>query len=108
MNNNETNQLLRKILKWQKLQSLNILKDLIPHILDNEKKELAYELTDGENSQSIIAKRANIATGTLSNWWNIWHSYGIVDKEDNKYKKIISLKDLRISLGKINKSKRDS
>lgn len=101
MNNNDTNQLLKEILKWQKLQSLNILKDLIPHILSDEKKELVYELTDGENSQLAIAKKTGVATGTISNWWNTWYSYGIVDKEGNRYKKIISLKDLNISVRKI-------
>lgn len=90
----EANVILNEILKWQRLQGITILKDLIPSLLNEDKKKLVYEMTDGKNSQLIIAKKVGVAGGTISNWWNIWYSYGILTKDGTKYTKIISVKDL--------------
>jgi len=95
-------ELLEEVLKWQRLQGMKILREILPQLLDTEEKRIVYEMTDGKNNQSKIANEAKVATGTVSNWWNIWYSYGILTKEEEKrngrYKKIISLKDLGIPI----------
>ncbi len=103
MNNKETNEILLEILNWQKLQGLKILRELIPLLFDDEKKKMVYELTDGKNSQTDIAKKIGIAGGTISNWWNLWYSYGLLLKEKNRYKKLISLKEIEL----LSKSKKN-
>lgn len=94
MNSNKANGILKDILKWQKLQGMKILRELIPQLLNDEKKKIVYEMTDGSTPRRQIEKAAKVAGGTISNWWNIWYSYGILIKEGKKYKKIIPLKEL--------------
>lgn len=92
MDDNNTNEILEEILKWQILQGKKILRELIPKLLDDKNKKIVYEMTDGENTIRDIEKKTNIDKSTISQWWNIWHSFGILEKEGRKYKKIISLK----------------
>jgi len=96
--NNKTNDLLEEILKWQRLQGLKLLRDLLPELLYDEKRREVYEMTDGINSQPVIAKKVGVAGGTISNWWNIWYSYGILIKKGSRYCKIISLKELGLPI----------
>lgn len=100
-NKNEIKRLLEEILKWQKLQGMKILREILPQLLDTEEKRIVYEMTNGKNNQLKIASKAKVATGTVSNWWNLWYSYGILTKRGKgkgRYKKIISLKDLGIPI----------
>ena len=101
MVDDRTNEILKEILKWEELQGKKLLIDLIPELLDGDEKKRVFEMTDGKNSQSAIASRIKVAGGTVSNWWNIWHSYGILIKEKNRYKKIISLKEIGISISEL-------
>ena len=98
MNDEETKGLLRDILKWQGFQGTKILRDIIPSILDSEEKKLVYEHTDGQKTARDLLNIANIGLGTLSRWWNDWHSQGILEKKGKKYQKIISLKELGIEI----------
>lgn len=95
---------LQKQTKWQRLQGIKIVREIIPTLLDDEKKKKVYELTDGENTERGIAKSVGVGIGTISRWWNLWYSYGILIKENNRYQKIISLKELGIDIGEDEKS----
>jgi len=97
MNNDKTNEILKEILKWQKLQGMKILRELIPLLIDTDEKKKVYELTDGKNTAREINKKTGVALGTISGWWQEWHVNGILVKEDGKYEKIISLKELGLS-----------
>jgi len=94
MTEQETNQILREMLKWHKLQGMKALRELIPTLLDDRKKRAVYELSDGKSGVKEISERAGVATGTISSWWTSWHCYGIVHKVKNKYVKIASIKEL--------------
>jgi len=98
MNKREANEILEDILKWQRLQGIKILRELVPILLNDEKKKIVYEMTDGKNSQSEISKKVGIATGSVSNWWNLWYSNGILIKDGVKYLKIMSLKEIGIEI----------
>lgn len=90
----ETNDLLKEILKWQKMQGLSVFKSLIPILLDSKKKREVYEMTDGTLTVKQISEKAKVATGTISNWWNKWLAEGILYREGNKYINIASARDL--------------
>lgn len=105
MNNDETNKILKDILKWQRLQGMQILRDLLPKSLDTPDKESVYEMTDGENRIKDIQKKIKIATGTVHAWWNLWLAQGIITKEGTKYRKLISLKELGIEIKTLKKQK---
>jgi len=51
-----------------------------------------------QRPKKLVAKKAGIAEGTVSNWRNLWYSYGIFVKEKNRYKKIISLKEIGVEI----------
>jgi len=90
----ETNDLLKEILKWQKIQGLYAFKSLIPILLDSEKKKKVYEMSNGTLNVEQISKKAKVATGTISNWWNKWLAEGILYRERGKYIRIVSIKDM--------------
>ena len=95
----ETNDLLKEILKWQKIQGLSTFKSLIPILLDSKEKRSVYEMSDGTLSVKQISEKTKVATGTISNWWNKWLVEGILCREGNRYIKIVSLKDMNFERG---------
>jgi len=96
----EINRILNEILKWERFQGISKMRELIPQVLDDEKKKYVYEMTDGTNSQALISKKIGVASGTISNWWNLWFSYGILSKDGTRYSKIMSLKELGFDINK--------
>ena len=96
MNDEDTKKLLRDILKWQRLQGIKSLKEILPSVLDSEEKKFIYENTDGLKTARDLEKVSSVNKSTVSNWWKEWYSHGILEKEGNKYNKIISLKELGI------------
>ena len=98
MNDEESKQILREILKWQRLQGFKTLKELMPSLLDNDKKKIVYEMTDGKITQSEIIKKIHMSSATITDWWKEWHAYGIIIQEGKKYQKIISLEKLGIEI----------
>lgn len=89
--------ILKQILKWQKIQGTKILKDLIISALDDNYKKYAYEKT-GELNRDELCKQLVISSATLSKWWKDWFSMGIIEQEGKGYSKLISLKDLGIEV----------
>ncbi len=89
-------EILEQILQWQKLSGLVVFRNMVPEVLDTDKKQVVFELTDGENSQEKVSKMADVATGTVSNWWREWHSKGFLIKKGARYQKIASIKDLKL------------
>jgi len=90
----ETNDLLKEILKWQKIQGLVAIRSLIPSLFDSKEKRMIYELSDGTLTVKQISEKSKVSTGTISNLWNKWLAEGVLYREGNRYIKIISLKGL--------------
>jgi len=87
-------ELLEEILKWERLQGIGAIREIIPTLLDKDEKRLAYEHTDGEKTVRDLEKLVKKDKATISRWWNSWYSQGILVKKGNKYKNIISLSEL--------------
>jgi transposase len=98
MNDDEIKQLLKEILKWQRLQAVNVALELLPKILDTKEKKVVYEMADGKNGIKEVQAKVKIATGTIHKWWNDWLAQGILEKKGQKYQKIISLKQITIEI----------
>lgn len=81
----ETNDLLKEILKWQRIQGLSAFRSLASLLLDSKGKRIVYELSNGTLTVKQISEKAKVATGTISNWWNKWLTEGILYREGNKY-----------------------
>ena len=95
----ETNDLLKEILKWQKIQGLQAFKSIASGVLDTKEKRLVYEMSDGSFTVKQISEKAKVSTGTVSNWWSKWLAEGIIYKENNKYIKLVPLKDMLFESG---------
>lgn len=106
MNNNQTNELLKEILKWQKLQGAEILKKKIKEggLFSDKKQIIAYHHSDGKKSSRDVAKIANIGYKTIQALWKKWISIGIAEPSE-KYKggqckRIFELNELGLELPK--------
>lgn len=88
--------LLEDIEVKEKIKKKRILKELLPILLDTDRKKIVYEMTDGKNSRRAITKALKMSSATLTEWWKQWYSYGILTREKRKYKRIISLKELGV------------
>src|SRR4051812_17229371 len=90
----ETNDILKEILKWQKIQGIQAFKAQVGLLLDTKEKKQVFELTDGTMSVKQISEKAKVATGTVSNWWNKWLAEGILVREGARYTKVASIEGL--------------
>jgi hypothetical protein len=94
----ETNNLLREILRWLRFQSLDKAKTAVSTLLDTDKKKVVFELTDGKASSRTLASKCGVDRGALLRWWSDWFTAGIVTKDGDTYKQLFSLKELGIRL----------
>ncbi len=86
--------LLSEILKWERLKGIQTLRQIIPDLVDTGDKRKLYEMTNGMNGIKEVQSKMKISSGKISLLWNLWHSNGLLEKEGQKFKKIISLKEL--------------
>jgi len=99
-NNDEIKQILKEILKWQRLQGIKLFREIASEVLNDQKKKQIYELTDGKHSARELQKLTGVNKDVISRWWREWYSHGLLMKEKNNYYKIISLKEIGISSNK--------
>lgn len=90
-------EILIEILKWERLGGIQTLRKLIPELIDTEEKRILFEMTDGKNGIKEVQSKINISSGKISLLWNLWYSNGLLEKEGQKFKKIISLKEIGLS-----------
>lgn len=95
---NLSDEILKEILHWQRLQGFKTLRELIPQLLDTQKKRNVYEATDGTTPRSEIIRTLGVGSATVTGWWKMWYAHGILIREGRRYKRIVSLKDLGIAL----------
>src|SRR3990170_3448815 len=97
----ETVELLREIVHWQRFQNRQALRAALEEILLSETDRKIYALTDGSRSQPEIAKAAGVSQPTISNKWKAWRTLGIVyelPNEPGRCRHLASLESVGISL----------
>jgi hypothetical protein len=94
----ETNDLLREILRWLRFQSLDKAKAAVSGLLDSDKKKTVFEFTDGKASGRALAAKCGVDRNAISRWWNDWFTAGIITKEGDTFKRLFSLKELGFKL----------
>ena len=80
-------EILTEILVWERLRGIQVLRQLLPKLLDTEEKKKLYELTDGKNGIREIKIEINMATGKISKLWNMWTANGVLNKNGKKFEK---------------------
>ena len=109
MTKEDSNQILKEILKWQKIQGIEILKRRVKenNLFSDNKHILAYHHSDGNKSSRDVGKVASISHGTVQNLWKAWIDSGIAEPSE-KYKggqcrRLFELSDLGLELPKTKK-----
>lgn len=95
----ETDELLKEILKWQRVQGIVAFKAQVKSLLDSKEKRKVFEMSDGTLTAKQISEKAKVSTGTISNWWNKWLAEGILNREGNKYVRVVSIEGLSTEEG---------
>lgn len=92
----ENKEKLDKILKWERIQGLQALKNILS---DFDRSELIiYQEANGETKNSTIAEEAGVAKGTVSNRLQEWNELHIVEKVGRKWKHIAPLESMGIDI----------
>jgi hypothetical protein len=103
----EQNELLQQAVNWLRFQSIEKAKAAVDEHLNTDAKKRVYELTDGLRTCRAIEQKTGIGKSSISNWWNLWHSAGILVKNDDGYKKLFSLSDLGLETNPTTPAKRN-
>lgn len=106
MNNNETKELPKEILKWQKVIGSEYLKRKVrdERLFTEEKHIVAYDLSDGTKSSRDIGRIAGLSHVAIQNLWKQWIEAGIAEPSQ-KYKggqckRLFELNDFGVQLPK--------
>ena len=106
MSNSETDELLKEILKWERLRGLEYLRRMVKeeNLFTDEKHIVVYHYTDGIKSSREIGRSANVSHMTVQNLWKQWVAAGIAEPVERykggQCKRIFELGDLGIELPK--------
>jgi len=108
MNNNDTIKILKEILKWQRVQGLEVLRKKISaeKLFTTKKDIIVYYNSDGSKSTRDLAKITGISHVAVQSLWKKWINAGIAESTP-KYKggrcrKLFDLGELGLKLTKIN------
>jgi len=73
----EQTELLGEIVKWLRFSGMKQVKDTLNSTLNTGGKKLAYYLSDGKNTSTIISKYTGISQPTVSELWKGWLTLGL-------------------------------
>jgi len=111
--NEETNRLLKELLKWQKFHASELLKKKVKtdSLFVDEKHILVYFHSDGSKSSREIEKLTGIGYKTVQSLWKKWILSGIAEPSE-KYKgkqcnKLFELHEIGLELPKKEDHKND-
>jgi hypothetical protein len=94
MSNEEEVSLLRELVLWTRFLAREPLQRSLRDVLTDPRHQWAYELTDGERTQTDIASAVQLDQTTISDLWAKWRRLGLLDDRGRRPSKLISLNDL--------------
>lgn len=86
--------LQREHLTWTKFNARNALEDALRSTLKDPRHQAAYELSDGERTQTDIGQTVGLDQSTISQLWSRWRRLGLLQDDARRPKHLISLEDL--------------
>ena len=97
--------LLKEIAMWSRLIGFKQAKDVLESQLKEDKKALAYHLSDGKNTSTIISKATGINQPKVTELWRNWLSFGLGESVSvsggRRFKKSFDLKMFGISVPEV-------
>ena len=104
MDNDETNRILREILRWQRFQATEMLRNRIKeeNLFADKKYVLVYYHSDGERSTRDIQKESGVSHNTVALLWKKWVDAGIAEPTEKygggRCKRVFELNELGLEL----------
>ncbi len=103
MSENETNIILRELLKWTKVTSIPTVKGLLESTLTTSEQKKAYEASTGRNVREV-ADIARTSKSSVAMWWDQWIKLGLAEvkpaKGGKRAVRSFSLEDFGIKVPK--------
>lgn len=109
-NESESVKLLRELVAWTRFQALPSLRETLQREMDDEKKKLVYQYTDGKKGVKEVGTLADVPTTTVHRWWHRWHNIGIVRQAEDRAGRMVrlcSLRDLGIDVPRLREESRE-
>ncbi len=96
------NQTQREINLSLKILARSETEGRLTHLFNNPHELIIYQLSNGENPTTVIAKHVPISTQSISKLWQKWEELEIVQTKGyrNPYQAKYSLEELALLFGK--------
>ena len=90
----------RDIATWLSVAHGAQMREMLETVLDDPRKRLAYEYSDGESSTRTVAEAARVSARTIRDWWKEWMQSDIVEPTEleGRFRKRFSLKRFGIDV----------
>ena len=90
----------REIATWLQIAYGAQLKEKLETLLDDPRKLIAYEYSDGENSTRSVAQTAGVSDKGIRSWWREWMEHDIVEPAsvEGRFRRRFSLRKFGIEL----------
>lgn len=90
----------REIATWLQIAYGAQLKEKLEVLLDDARKLIAYEYSDGENSSRAVAQAAGASDRAIRDWWREWMEQDIVEPSpvEGRFRRRFSLRKFGIEV----------
>lgn len=109
MSDNEQVGLMREMVMWLRFMGMDKAKSVLTTTLNNDKKIVAYNLSDGKNTSTSIANQVGLSQARISELWKEWLMVGIGESISasggRRFKKSFDLKMFGIQIPNIKSPK---
>ena len=99
---NEQITVLKEIVKWVRFSGFNQVKDVLQITLENDKKILAYHLSDGRTTSVAISQKTGIRQQRITGLWKEWLVLGLGEsikaRGGSRFKRSFDLKMFGITI----------
>ncbi len=84
----------REIATWLQIAYGAQLKAKLETLLDDPRKLIAYEYSDGESSTRAVGQRAGVSDKAIRDWWREWMEHDVVEPTsvEGRYRRRFSLR----------------
>lgn len=101
VSNRELHEHLESIEKWERIQGLVALREIISEFEAYEK--VMYNAANGDTKRAELADLSDVSTGTVSNRMSDWMTIGIIEKDGRLWKHVASLPEMGLEVPDIEK-----
>lgn len=90
----------REIATWVSVAYGAQMREKLENVLNDPRKRLAYECSNGESSTRAVAQAAGVSDRAIRDWWREWMQQDIVEPAniEGRFRKRFSLRKLGVDV----------